>query len=262
MNEIARYPGATWRPLPEADKQPTIRATQIILHIAVSNADSLYPYWNSTGVGLESHLYVTKIGTCLTPDQRVLTADLRWVPIGDIAVGHRLVGFDETGKAISGGRRYCEATVEWIAPDEADVYAVVMDDEQVVYTTADHRWLTQSKERWTWRVTRDAAGRTLVGARIPRLFATWDQPTSYDVGWMAGILDGEGHMTARHRVSFAQRPTAVLDRAIDHLKGQGFSITDALITGGRGDCHRVDINGGIPEAMRLLGTHRPDCWRR
>ena len=62
MNEIARYSGATWRPLPEADQQPTIRANQIILHIAVSNADSLYPYWNSTGVGLESHLYVTKAG--------------------------------------------------------------------------------------------------------------------------------------------------------------------------------------------------------
>lgn len=55
---MSLYPGATVRLLPEAGQQPTIRATQVILHVAVSEADSLYGYWTSPGVGLESHLYV------------------------------------------------------------------------------------------------------------------------------------------------------------------------------------------------------------
>lgn len=55
---MARYPGATWRPLPETNTQPTIKPRLLILHSAVSAADTLRGYFDSPGVTVESHLYV------------------------------------------------------------------------------------------------------------------------------------------------------------------------------------------------------------
>jgi N-acetylmuramoyl-L-alanine amidase len=57
---MARYPRATWRPLPEATSEPLIDASQVILHTAVSNANSLYGYFAAEKVTLESHFYVNE----------------------------------------------------------------------------------------------------------------------------------------------------------------------------------------------------------
>lgn len=55
---MARYPGAVWRPIPEAQSEPRIVPTQLIFHTAVSTAESLFAYWSRSDVGLESHFYV------------------------------------------------------------------------------------------------------------------------------------------------------------------------------------------------------------
>lgn len=225
------------------------------LHVAVSLAATLFGWFNRRG-NPDSHFYVRKDGTCLVPEHKVLTADLRWVEGGDVKVGDKLVGFDETGAGKSGGRKYKETTVEWIERDKAEVYAVVMDDETIVYTTADHRWLAQSNESWSWRKTKDS-GRTLVGAKVPRLFDVWEQKQGFEDGWFAGILDGEGHLGKRHRVQFSQRPTAVLERATNYLDSEGYDYTKNVVDGGRGDCISVDILGNLSVKMKLLGSLRP-----
>lgn len=52
------YPKAIWKPLPESSTQPKITPRVAILHTAVSNADSLYGYFASAGIGVESHFYI------------------------------------------------------------------------------------------------------------------------------------------------------------------------------------------------------------
>lgn len=59
---MARYPGATFRPIPETTTQPAIRATQVILHVSASEARSLFDWWNATGNDLESHFHVARDG--------------------------------------------------------------------------------------------------------------------------------------------------------------------------------------------------------
>jgi hypothetical protein len=59
---MARYPAAAWRPLPEADREPLITATQVILHTAVAKASSLYGYFSRADVTVESHFYVNQTG--------------------------------------------------------------------------------------------------------------------------------------------------------------------------------------------------------
>jgi hypothetical protein len=54
-----RVPGTTWRPLSEADDQPAIRPTQIIVHTAVDapGPTSLFGYFENSTT-LESHLFI------------------------------------------------------------------------------------------------------------------------------------------------------------------------------------------------------------
>lgn len=60
---MALFPGALWRPIPEAADQPPVRITQVIMHVRAGLGDSLYGLWTSEGNGLESHFYVRFDGT-------------------------------------------------------------------------------------------------------------------------------------------------------------------------------------------------------
>lgn len=59
---MSRYPGATWRPLTENEKQHHISPTQLIFHSAVSKGDSLFGFFEQEKVVVESHMYVQDDG--------------------------------------------------------------------------------------------------------------------------------------------------------------------------------------------------------
>lgn len=58
---MARYPRAIWKPLRENSTQPRIRPRAIILHSAVSDAESLFDFFQNSSE-LESHFYVRRSG--------------------------------------------------------------------------------------------------------------------------------------------------------------------------------------------------------
>lgn len=60
---MALCPFAVHELLPENSNQNRINPTTVICHRAVSSAKSLYGYWNSPGVELESHFYIDEQGT-------------------------------------------------------------------------------------------------------------------------------------------------------------------------------------------------------
>lgn len=59
---MAWCPFAVHQPIPETHSQGRITPTTLIYHEAVSWADSLYGYWTSGGVELESHFYIGQSG--------------------------------------------------------------------------------------------------------------------------------------------------------------------------------------------------------
>lgn len=251
---MAIYPAAKLRNIPPGVNDPAIIAMGAILHVDAANSGSLYSYFNGPSGGIESHFFIRKDGTCLTPEHVVLTADLRWVPIGTVQVGDKLVGFDENGPH----RRYQESTVEWVERSYEPTWAVVLDDGKTIYTTADHRWLTVgSSDKCNWRQTVSDAGVKLTGGAVPRLFTPWETATDFESGWFAGILDGEGSLSARHRISIAQRPTVVLDRMIKYLKDDEVGHRVSPVKEGS-DCLVVDVKGGVPAVAQMLGRLRPE----
>jgi hypothetical protein len=60
---LALCPFAVHRLIPESYSQNRITPRVVILHTAVSGAESLEGYWNSPGIVLESHFYVSQHGT-------------------------------------------------------------------------------------------------------------------------------------------------------------------------------------------------------
>ena len=59
---MAKCPFAVQQIIPEGNSQGRIDPTTLIYHEAVSSADSLYGYWTTPGVELESHFYIGKTG--------------------------------------------------------------------------------------------------------------------------------------------------------------------------------------------------------
>jgi outer membrane murein-binding lipoprotein Lpp len=62
---IARCDFAIWRPVPDNSRQPSIRATQVIMHSMASPGTSpqdLIRYWSRPGTPLESHFIVGRDG--------------------------------------------------------------------------------------------------------------------------------------------------------------------------------------------------------
>jgi len=58
---MARYPGAIWRPIASKGRKTLTEYNRVNLHVAVSEASSLYDYFNQSSS--DSHFYVRKDGT-------------------------------------------------------------------------------------------------------------------------------------------------------------------------------------------------------
>lgn len=198
---------------------------------------------------------------CPTPDQRVLTADLQWVPAGELRVGDRLVGFDETPRRAGklARRRYQTATVTHAERRSAIVYGVCLSDGTYVKTTGEHQWYTRCKKVFGWKATKDLT----VGQRVQRLFTPWPTDRSWEHGYLAGFFDGEGCLctqksTGTIRLQATQRRGPTLDYVRQVLHDLGFNHAPKFPSRAK-DAHvaSIQIQRGIAEIARFLGEVRP-----
>ena len=187
---------------------------------------------------------------CLGPESRVLTSDLRWVPIHHIAEGDELIGFDEKlGKDSKWRRTSVERATRLTAP----CYEVVTETGTVI-ASADHRWVKRRNVR-EWVMTSELkAGDDLVFFAQP-----WEIDNSRDGSYLAGFLDAEGWVSTAngsgsHTLGVAQREGPTLDKVRRLLSARGFDIA---IQWHKSGVSRVMVRGGVRENVRLLGTVRP-----
>ena len=186
---------------------------------------------------------------CLAPHHRILTADLRWVPCGNLKEGDRILAFDEMPKDGNRCRRWRFATVTRSQPEQKECVRVILENGDYIVCTTDHPWLSNRHKNY--------------GPCVLKPLSTWDTATSYDAGWLAGIFDGEGSLSLANRakpghevlaMNFIQKLGAVADRASELLKGSGLDFSIRQRPGGT---LAFEIHGGVPSVMRTLGTLRP-----
>lgn len=183
---------------------------------------------------------------CLAPNTKVLTADLGWVPVSRLTVGTELIGFDEK----LGGHRMRGSYVTSTNQLVLDCYEVVTDRGTII-ASEEHRFVVANKRSGVkWVKTK----KLRTDQTISFLCDPWDRaPDSWESGWLAGILDGEGWVGSNHMVGFAQKPGLVLDLACSILERDGFKLYKK--DNGHG-CIQVIVLGERA-GMRALGRYRP-----
>lgn len=205
---------------------------------------------------------------CLDPSTPVLTADLQWICVEDLAEGDRLAAFEEEPDAPQCARRWREATVEHVGPVELPSYRIGLADGATFIASAHHRWLVRTAHRANahWVTTADL--RTSRQCFMLRITRTWRHEADWSTGYLAAAFDGEGSITQtrmaskasgrdlfQSNLSFAQRPNVMLD-TVDKVGGaMGFVFGD--YASNRSGVRTRRIMGGKSEMLRFLGTVRP-----
>jgi hypothetical protein len=228
--------------------------------------------WGQDGVAPVSD---ANNGHCLAPGTRVLTDDLRWVPIEELQPGDGLVGFTENVSPTN-RRRYQRSVVEAIERIDLPCLKMTFSDGTEVVCSTDHQWLTKqyvSGKATSWR----RADAMVPGvSRVAHPLSTWETDDTRGGGYLAAAFDGEGWYsqgrgTARS-LGFCQRENEMLEEVRTALKERGFVFNDYLnhrpqpenFTRSE-DIHTFTIGGvagGVshqsrPEIMRFLGSIRP-----
>jgi len=194
-------------------------------------------------------------GSCLTPNHKVLTADLRYVELGKVSVGDKLVSFEEHPGTTHKSRRYKTGTVQAIKVEQDDVYEVTLRSGKVFTATGDHKWFVKTGSKYYWKETTTLRK----GTRVPKLMPEWEASNSYDAGWLAGMYDGEGSIyiktyPARCVLSMYQKPGLLMNEAVRILESFGYV---PLV-----DIHKREVGtlralGGNRTSASIMGTFRP-----
>lgn len=217
-------------------------------------------------------LKARKEGLCLDPSTRVLTEDLRWVPIDSVAPGDRLIATDEEPPGGKGHhRRMRVATVEAKRAVRKRAYRLRMSDGRELIATAGHRFLTKrGRAMPTWRsVERMKPGTD----EIRHITEPWEEP-AYKDGWFGGFLDGEGTVRRKERAGcemvVTQRPGPTCDRARRYLVDGNYTMREEIdnrtmeeAPGRFGDNPVLRLGvGRMNEIFRLVGQTRPTRFLR
>mgnify|MGYP000904005875 CR=1 FL=1 len=208
---------------------------------------------------------------CLTPEARVLTASLDWVPVGSLRPGDDIVGFDEHLPPGKRGRKrqWRRSTVTHTSTTPAPTFTITTNTGTAVTSTGDHMWLVSKRPRLgnkgrkrgvvrdqqkvQWIKTKD-----LVPGDEIRYIPPWDEDSSFDAGWMAGLVDGEASYN-QYSLTIMQNDGPVFDQIIDILNRNKFDYKVSRTRGGfspEARCNEILLRGGMEARLRFFGLFK------
>lgn len=199
---------------------------------------------------------------CLEKHTKILKSDLTWVEAGTLKVGDKLVGFEEEHFP-NKPRQIKEAVVTENTLVKEKCLKVTLNDGTSIIATPEHKWLKLSEKGrdYQWCETRHLK----VGQRIERFLNPWTQDTSYEAGWLSGFISGEGTLKGSNyrgssgsvsSIDFCQRPTKVLDQALEYCNKLNIDIAPPQPKSGglgKGDTLYTYTLGGKFKTLEYLG---------
>lgn len=215
-------------------------------------------------------LKARQLGFCVSPETRVLTAGLEWIPIGQIKPGTEVIACDEQPPGGRGSaRKMRTATVQAVKTMRAERFRITFDDGRQVVCTDRHPWLskkvaTDAKWRSISGEGNSVTGKLTVGTKVRWVAKPWDEP-AFEDGWFGGMLDGEGSISKRNSsagVNVSQRYGSVWDRLVKYATDRGYNACVENDVAERPSKHgRVPVPklafGRMDEMFRLIGQTRP-----
>ena len=205
---------------------------------------------------------------CHTPNTKVLTADMRWIRIGDVKEGDELLGFDEYPDKIDGRkyrskRKTRDSKVTNVTRITRPVYKFVLNDGTELESSTDHLWLiaTKKSRNQVWLTTQQIVDDLKLGRRryMLRYFNVWEEVVNNDSGYLSGIFDGEGHISFHYgsvSIGFAQNEGVVLNKVITLLDKYGISYSTK--PNPRSNVINIVLRGKWQNKFQFLGMFRPE----
>jgi len=212
---------------------------------------------------------------CLTAGHKILTSDLRYVPVETLGMGDKLLAFE--AEATKGKkRRWVESEVVANHPVKAEVYKITLSDGTILEATKDHPFLSQYRgNQYIWKTVEELykqfkkAGSHI---RFRRTLPVWSTDTSYEAGYLAGFYDSEGCLcqtevkpqgrrfvvsACQNKLAAKQKENPCYRTAVDYTAKLGYTISNRSKSDARENIHTFDVLGGITEVLRFLGSVRP-----
>jgi hypothetical protein len=196
--------------------------------------------------------HISDLIYCLTPETKILTSQLTWIPIKEVHSGDKLVGLDENNTGLT-RRRMRETVVTNRSSHIEQVYLVRFSNGQSLKATALHKWLVRPiyGGSWSWRETKNL----VKGWKIAWLQEPWEVDNSKDAGYLSGIYDGEG-CVYRGTVSVAQKEGLVLNKIQEILTKKGFTYYINNQHDAKYSVKTLNLNS-VGKALKFLGSIRP-----
>lgn len=206
---------------------------------------------------------------CLSGDTRVLMADGRTKPLGDIRVGDEIYGTVRRGSY----RRYAKTTVLAHWSVEKPAYRVSLEDGTELVASGDHRFLTE--RGWKYVAgTRNGAGQRphltttnkLMGTGAFAVSPRQDDDETPSLEWakglLAGLFDAEGSYSGGI-LRIPNTDPVIVEQAVRCLRRLGFACTVEGVARGRTKpIHVVRQLGGLRENLRFFHVTQPAILRR
>ena len=210
---------------------------------------------------------------CVSPDTKLLTHDLQWVPAGEIESGDTLIGVEED--MVNDYARHLALGMATVYGRKIDqLYEVEFEDGRVVRCNGEHKWLVKKigLKGTEWVCTQDIHKEMVERKGRPRAWSVmsvatpWGEDTSKEAGYIAGLLDADGSLGSTQLfVMFAQQQNIVLALLQHGLNNRGYRLsTDSVKTLeaveqsiSQKQVYQVRVLGGFAEQLRLLGSIRP-----
>jgi ATP-dependent Zn protease len=196
-------------------------------------------------------------GACVVPGTRVLTDDLRWVPVESLAAGDGLLGLDEEPPSPRGKRRLRRSRVEFVGRRTEPLVRVITDRGAFV-ASHDHPVLAHSLRGLRGNLSWTAVVELQPGQLVKFLQEPWAEESGDS--WLAGFVDGEGSLAFGRGsgrgldVDITQKSGRELERAKAELGRRGFRYSDYRYSSRQ--VHNLRI-GGQAEGLKFLGAVRP-----
>lgn len=132
---------------------------------------------------------------CVSPTTRILTADLRYVEAHTLKVGDKLLGFDDFAPPSRRSRQWRESTVTANRIGMKDCLHLSFDDGSSLTCSSDHPLLRYGGTRAArWKIASKLRPHL---DSVARVLDVWGENNSWWAGYLAGIWDGEGHLSQR-----------------------------------------------------------------
>lgn len=204
---------------------------------------------------------------CLSPSTPVLTADLRWVPVGTLNVGDKIAGFEEQPTKHKSGRnnkrQWKEAEVTFTGRKSLPSYKLVLEDGTDFICSENHLWLVSRNGAGSgsskWVKTKDLTK----GCYLLKVTDMWNEDTSHSAGYLAAAFDGEGNLCQTRtktgywlsHLAFTQKQNEMLNAVRGMMLSKGIKF-------GKNERRGAEKVGGTyihgqAQIMKFLGSIRP-----